>query len=149
LRHTAQRRERLVFVLDHEAAHAVLDDFRDRAAAERDDRRAAGHRLDHHPTEGFGPVDREDQRGSIAQERRFVFVAQLANELDAVAVHQRLDAFAEILVAVARHLGGDAQRQAAAAASRMAASGPFSGAMRPRKARYLALWCPAVQVSGG
>ena len=37
--------------------------------AKGDHRRAAGHRLDHHQAERLGPVDGEQQRRGVAQER--------------------------------------------------------------------------------
>ncbi len=68
---------------DDEAGDPVVDHFRDRAVIPGDHRRAAGHRLDHDEAEGFRPVDREKQRGGIAQEIGFLVVADLADELDA------------------------------------------------------------------
>ena len=50
------------------AAAPVLEDLRDRAAAESEHRRATCQRLDHDQPEGLGPVDREQQPGGVAQE---------------------------------------------------------------------------------
>ena len=71
-----------VDVLDDEAGEAVVDDFRHRAAIERDDRRAAGHGLDHDQAERLRPVDRHQQRDRAAQEFRLLLVGDLADEFD-------------------------------------------------------------------
>ena len=49
-------------LVDDAPGHAFVDHLGHRAAAPRDHRRAAGHRLDHHEAERLGPVDREQQR---------------------------------------------------------------------------------------
>ena len=61
---------------------AIVDHLGHRAAVERDHRRAAGHRLDHHQAERLRPVDREQQRMRAGQERRLLAVVDLADELD-------------------------------------------------------------------
>ena len=58
----ADRRGHRVLVVDDEARPAVLDDLGRRALRERDHRRAAGQRLDHHEAERLGPADRHQQR---------------------------------------------------------------------------------------
>ena len=45
----------------------------------RDDRRTAGHRLDHDQAERLRPIDRNQQRYSAAQKFRFIRVADLAD----------------------------------------------------------------------
>ena len=59
-------------VVHDEAGHAVVDHLGHRAAVERDHRRAAGHRLDHHQAERLRPVDREQQRVGARQECRLL-----------------------------------------------------------------------------
>ncbi|CAM2163741.1 hypothetical protein BO443_120084 [Burkholderia orbicola] len=108
-----QRADRALHVLDDEAGHAVLDHFRHGAAVERDDRRAAGHRLDHHQAERLRPVDREQQRLRAGQERRLLCFVDLADEFDVRLAEQRLDHFLEVVGVGLVDLRGDLQRQPA------------------------------------
>ena len=91
MRQTIDRADRAGLVLDDEARHAVVDDLRHRAAIESDDRRSAGHRLDHHQAERLRPVDRHQQGDRAAQERRFVVVVDLADVFDIGRVDHRMD----------------------------------------------------------
>ena len=59
--------ERFFFGIYDVAGDTVIDDFRHGAAIPRDDRRSAGHRLDHHEPERLRPVDREQQCACVAQ----------------------------------------------------------------------------------
>ena len=56
------------FPINDKAGHAVIDHFRYRAGPERDNRRAARHRFDHHQTERLGPVDRKQQSRGTREE---------------------------------------------------------------------------------
>src|SRR5580693_10033246 len=56
------------FILNNETRYAIFDQFRDGAAIERDNRRAASHGFDNHQSERLRPVDRHDQRDGAAQE---------------------------------------------------------------------------------
>ena len=58
-------------VRSNESGLSVSDDFSDGATGAGEDGGATGHRFDHDQAEGFGPVDREDERSSIAQELAF------------------------------------------------------------------------------
>ena len=120
-----QRRDRLFHGFDDGAGDAVLDDLRHRAAAKSQDRRAAGHRLDHGEPERLRPVDREQQRLRVAQELRLLVVVDLADEFDAAAVEQRFDLGLEIGLVGAVHLGGDLERNAQRARDGDGAVGTF------------------------
>src|SRR6266850_6756161 len=78
----AERVDRGVDRIDQEAGAAVLDHLRHRALRPADHRRAAGHGLDHGEAEGLGPVDREEERRRVAEERGLLRLAHLADELD-------------------------------------------------------------------
>ena len=83
--------DRLILAVHDEAGHCVFQHLRDRAILERDDGSSAGHRLDHHQSEGLAPRDREDEPGGIAQEFLLLVLADLADELDVALPEQRLD----------------------------------------------------------
>ena len=120
-----QRRDRLLHGVDDGAGDAVVDDLRHRAAAERQDRRAAGHGLDHGKAERLRPVDGKQQRLRLAQELRLLMLVDLADEFDAGAVEQRLDLRPEIGFVGAVDLGCDLQRNAERARDRDGAVGPL------------------------
>ncbi len=92
---------------------AVVDHFGHRAAIERDDRRAAGHGLDHHQAERLRPIDRNEQHDGAAQEFRFLLVGDLADIFDIARFDHRLDLFVEIVLVHPVDLGGDFERHAA------------------------------------
>ncbi len=102
-----------------------------------DDRRAAGHRFDHHQAERFGPVDGKQQRRGVAEEVRLLGIADLAD----VARHWHGAASAARSPRASsrgrpcRSWRRCAARARCAPAISMARSGRFSGEMRPRKAR--------------
>src|SRR5437660_4780628 len=58
----------LLIGVDYESRHAMVDDFRYRAAVPGNDRRSARHGLDHHHSERFRPSDRKQQGIGIPQE---------------------------------------------------------------------------------
>ena len=136
MRQAIDRADRAGFVLDDEAGDAVGDHLRHRAAIERDHRRAARHRLDHHQAERLRPVDRHQQRDRAAEECRLLVIVDLADVIHIRAVHHRLDLLVVIVAVGAVDLGGDLQASRRnARAMRMAISTRFSGAMRPRNAK--------------
>ena len=65
---TVDSADSAIIVLDDESSQAIFDDFRHRAAIERDHRRAAGHGFDHHQAERLRPIDRNQQSDRAAQE---------------------------------------------------------------------------------
>ena len=118
-----QRRDGLFHGFDDGAGDTFVDDLRHRAAAERQDRRAAGHRLDHGEAERFRPVDGKQQRLRVAEELRLLMFVDLADEFDAGAVEQRLDLGPEIGLVDAVDLCSDLQRNAKRARNRDGAVG--------------------------
>src|SRR5215469_3678423 len=78
--HLGQRSDCLGHRADDRAGHAWIDDLRDRAAAEGEHRRPAGHGLDHRQSERLGPVDREYERSRIAQELALGTLINLPNK---------------------------------------------------------------------
>ena len=76
---------------DYPSSNVILHDFRNRAFAEGQHRRAARHRLDHDETERLRPVDREQQGERLAEKFALGGLVDLADEFNAGAVEQRLD----------------------------------------------------------
>lgn len=79
---TSHRLRRITDGSDDVAGQAVIDHFRNRAAAERDHRRPAGHGFDHDEAERLRPVDRKQERAGIAEKFRLPLLVDLADELD-------------------------------------------------------------------
>jgi len=75
-----------VFRFDDETRDTVLHHLGHRACPTGDNGRPAGHRFDHHETEWFGPVDRKEQRGGFRKKGLFGAFADLADELNILAV---------------------------------------------------------------
>jgi hypothetical protein len=86
------------FILNNETRYAIFDQFRDGAAIERDNRRAASHGFDHDQPERLRPVDRHDQRDGTAQELGLLRVRDLADEFDMRFGEKRLNHRLEIVV---------------------------------------------------
>ena len=76
----------------------MIDHFGGRSGRPGNGWRARGHRLDHHQSEGLGPVDREQHGAGVAEELGFVRIADLADEFDQRMVEQRLDLLLEIIL---------------------------------------------------
>src|SRR5256885_2091654 len=83
-------------VVSEKAVTAVLDNFWQGTAPERDDRRSGRHRFDLNEAEGFRPVDREQQGRGIAEERPLVGLSDLADELNQRILQQWQDLTLEI-----------------------------------------------------
>ena len=105
-------RDRLLHAVDDEAGEPVLQHLRHRAAAEGDDRRAAGHGLDHGYAEGLGPVDREKKCHRVPERPLLGGVVDLAHELHQRVVEQRCYLLLEIELVHPIDLGEDAQGHA-------------------------------------
>jgi hypothetical protein len=99
----------LLFVLDDEARHAVLDDLGHGAGAVGDHWRPTGHRLDHDEAERFRPIDRKQQGRGLGEERLLPHLVHLADKLDRPAVDVGLKLLLEVDGLAARNLGGNAQ----------------------------------------
>ena len=97
------------------AGDALIDDLGDRAAMEREDRRAARHCLDQRQAERLGPIDREQQGPGLAEKFRLGVLVDLADELHPGLAEQRGDGVAEIDFVDLIDLGGDLERDAAGA----------------------------------
>ena len=103
----------------------------------RHHRRAAGHGLDHHQAERLGPVDREQQR----RRRRRGRPASAASPISPMNSISGWSSSGSIDFAEVGGVGRDRPWRPSSAACRaawrcaIARSGPFSGDMRPRKAR--------------
>jgi hypothetical protein len=86
---------------------AILNQFRRRAAIERNNRRAASHGFDHDEPERLRPVDRDDQRHCAAEEMRFLadnLFWRVAGSSAATFVRVTGDILADLF----RHLTGHA-----------------------------------------
>ena len=131
------RLDGLFFIVDDKPGDAAVDHFWRGAVTIGDHRRAASHRLDADQSERLWPLDREEQRLGAAEEVGLLVVGDFADVVD-----QRIGRAAA---------GSRASNQALSAESTLAAirsglprrlamaiarSGPFSGDIRPRNARY-------------
>jgi hypothetical protein len=92
------------------ARDAIVDDFEHRAGPEGNDGRAAGHRLDHDEAEWFWPIDWKEQRSRSRQKLPFLFIVDLADELDLCPVDLRFKLFLEIFPFAPRHFCCDTKR---------------------------------------
>ena len=86
----------------------MLDDLRHRPARERDDRRAARERFDHHHAERLRPIDGKEERARAAEELLFAGLADLADELDERIGEERRDVSLEIRAVGVADFRGDA-----------------------------------------
>ena len=100
------------FILNNETRYAIFNQFRDGAAIERDNRRAASHGFDHDQSERLRPVDRHDQRDGAAQELGLLRVRDLADEFDMRFGEERLNHLLEIVVIGRVDFRCDLKRQA-------------------------------------
>src|SRR5947207_572052 len=78
------------------AGYAVVDDLRHGAGLEGNDRRAAGHSLDHDEAERFEPINGKQQRRGVREKLPLRFIIDLAGELDLLPVDLWLELFLEI-----------------------------------------------------
>ncbi len=104
--------DRLFHVVDNKTVHSIHDDFRDRSPAEGDDRRAAGHGLDHDQPERFRPVYGEEEGSGLAQKAVFLPLVDFADELDSRLVQERPYSFVEKWFVHRVHFGGDLELHA-------------------------------------
>src|SRR5262249_24502764 len=81
----------------NEACVSLLHYFGNRATAISNDRCTTSHRLNHHQPEWLRPVDRKQQRISVAQEFIFFAVADLAYKFHESITQQRRDHRFEII----------------------------------------------------
>ena len=84
-------KERFVDAVDHVAGYPIVDHFGHRAVPERQNGRAAGHRLDHDQAEWLRPVDGKEQRPGIAEEFAFAAFVDFADVFDTGQAEQRPD----------------------------------------------------------
>src|SRR5262249_7067758 len=100
---------------DDVACHARIDDFGYRSAAPGNDGRYARHGFYHVEAERLRPVDREDERGRIAEKRRLLRFIDFTDELDAGSSQERLHALFEIRLVLPVHLRCYLERHTGAA----------------------------------
>src|SRR5690349_12603634 len=124
----------LIDTADNKSRLSVFYYFRDGAAAEGENRRAASHSLDHDKPERLWPINRKQQRRCLAQEFGFVAVVDFSDELDLLAVNQRLDNAAEIFRVCMIYLGREFQFYARS-------SRDFDSAVRPLFRRHASEEC--------
>src|SRR6478736_2108804 len=105
----------LLDIFNDESSFSIMHHFRHRTLIEGNDRRAAGHGLYHHETEGLGPRDGKEQSKCSTQEVRLLGFAYLTDELYSRCVKKRKNTCFEIISIRWVHLRGDAERQARAA----------------------------------
>src|ERR1051325_682436 len=118
------RLNRAIHVIDNETRNTVLDNLRDGPPAKSNDRRPAGHRLDHDQTKRLRPVYREQQTDGVAQEITLGRFVDLADELDIrVLSQQRADYLVPIRLIRLVYLGRNLEPHPAA-------GGNFNGSVR-------------------
>src|SRR5688572_21372139 len=100
----------LVQVVTDETRDAVVDDLGNRSAADGHHRCPARERLDHHQTEGFGPIDREQQRGCTSKKCPLLFFGDLAAVVDERVSQQRMDVLLEVPLVRRVYFGRDLER---------------------------------------
>ena len=112
---------------------SVIDDFFDRAAPVRDDRRAASHRFDHDEAKRLVPLNGKEQRSGMPQQLVFLCMTDRPNPAYTLAIDQRFYLFGEVKALVA-FCGCPARIRgmSTACAMRMASSGFLLGPIRPR-----------------
>src|SRR6266404_6846137 len=98
------------FPIHDKAGYTVIDDFRHRARAERDNRRAARHGFDHDQAERLRPVDRKQQSCGIGEKLLLGSIINFANQPDLVAVDLRFKPFLEVTPLTTRYFRRDAKR---------------------------------------
>src|SRR5256885_902600 len=79
LRDPFEALDRLIDAVHDEAGDSVVYDFRHRAAAKCNCRRAARHRFNHNKAEGLGPVDRKKLRVGVAEKLLLFLLTDLAD----------------------------------------------------------------------
>ena len=109
-----EARRHVVDVAAHPSVHAVLHNLLDRAAGECDDRRAARHRLDHHQPERLLPLNREQQRPRVSEQRILLSGVGFADVLDLIAVDLRCNLLFPVIPEEWLHFSGELQADAGA-----------------------------------
>ena len=109
--HARQPVDHLLEVVEHDAGDALVDDLADRAAIERGDRRAAGHRFGQHEAERLARLDRVEERPRAAVQLHLGREVGLADVDDLRAVDVRRDVLA-VVVVLRRRPGSAACRRA-------------------------------------
>jgi hypothetical protein len=112
--HASQRLHGPLDRIDDPAGDTGLEQLGHRAPGPCQHRRAARERLDHDHAERLGPVDREEQRTSAAEQRGFLRFSDLAEIGDVRLRHQFGDLRFEIRAIRRVDFGGHAQLHAGA-----------------------------------
>ena len=103
------RSDRLLFVLDNEAGHAIFNYLGDGARHYA----MTGVRtpsLDHDQSERLGPIDWKQQGGGLRQERLLFGIVDLSDQMNLLAVDERFKTLLEVTGLAARDLGCNAKR---------------------------------------
>src|SRR5258705_4590468 len=95
-RQAVDRAECRLLVLDDKSCHSLIDHVGHGATIEGNDRRTAGHRLDHHETEWLGPVDRHEQSQGAAEKNSLFLIVDFADVLDARRIEKRANGLLEV-----------------------------------------------------
>ena len=125
----------LGFTLNNEAACAILDHLRYGAGCKRDDRCAAGHSLNHHQAKRLRPLNRKQQGRRASQKILLSAFVDLPDEFNPISIDHWLYFLVEVSVLCSRDFAAIRSGIRAACAILIAASGPLSAVIRPRKAR--------------
>jgi hypothetical protein len=106
----------LIDIVDDHARDTLVDHLRDRAGTIGEYRGSARHCLNHEEAERLRPANGKQQCSGVPKERPLLFLADLADELDAVGRKHRLHDLAEIRFVEFVHLGRSALARGCAAA---------------------------------
>src|SRR5437899_7774839 len=86
--------------------------FRYGSGLESNNRRAIGHRLDHHQAERFGPVDRKQQSSGASKKSLLGAIVDFPDEPDLLSIDLGLNALFEVGHFAPRHFCGNLKRHA-------------------------------------
>src|SRR5215207_6279337 len=117
----------LLLPVDNQSGHALIDNFRHRARSKRDYWCAAGHRFDHHQTEGLRPINRKQQSRRAGEKLLFGFIIDFASKTDLIAINLRFKLFLEIAPFGTWYFGCDTKRHLRCARDSNGSIGSFFG----------------------
>src|SRR4029453_14943871 len=74
----------------------MVNNFRYGSRPESNNRRATGHRLNHHQAERFRPIDRKQERSGASKKTLLVFVVDFPQKPDMLSVNLWLNTLSEV-----------------------------------------------------
>ena len=124
--------DHLLEVVEHDPGDAVVDDLADRAAIERRDRSAAGHRFGQDEAERLARLNRIEQGAGAAEQPDLGIEVGLAEIDDLLPIDERRDVLVIVRLFGRREYQPHAQPRAR---RRSPAARPLPSVNRPRNSR--------------